>query len=470
GWGMSAADARRDEGAAGTVWVASVDAGQARGFLQLTGAELEAVKALGALLGGHGLERITSAFYERVTAVPELRQIIETYSTIPALKRTFHQYLVELFQGRVDDRYTERRQAIGRAHVRVFLRPGWYMAAYGVLWEEITDTLREMENASRGFLSAATRRARGGRAVLAGLDQQAALKGLHKLLMFDATLAVETYQEQELTRHLDRQASEHQARLRALSEQMVSLSQHLASLSQEMAASVQALANSASGLDTDAGRLAVSVDQTTRAATEGESVTRGAVDEALQAGSAAEQTLRYVETLAQRIAGLSRVAQSIEEVADQTNLLALNAAIEAARAGEQGQGFSVVAQEVRRLADQTRELVRRVQQELTTLTDEAGQAVEIAKKGQSRASAAAEKSQRAGAALQEIVAFMADAATSARRVDEAASGLHREIKDVGDTSKELAAHATSVADLAQRVVEAGAVPMTTLQPRRERVR
>ncbi|QKF52529.1 Methyl-accepting chemotaxis protein McpQ [Pseudomonas graminis] len=111
-----------------------------------------------------------------------------------------------------------------------------------------------------------------------------------------------------------------------------------------------------------------------------------------------------VQTLAQKVYGISKVLDVIRSVAEQTNLLALNAAIEAARAGEAGRGFAVVADEVRALAHRTQSSTLEIEQLVGDIRQGTDHAVAAMQDSNSRAQTTLELAQSAGVALDDIAA------------------------------------------------------------------
>lgn len=81
-------------------------------------------------------------------------------------------------------------------------------------------------------------------------------------------------------------------------------------------------------------------------------------------------------SLQKRAKDVTKIVETVEEIANQTNLLALNAAIEASRAGEHGRGFAVVADEIRSLAEESKDAVQHINSNLLSFIDEIDSVVE----------------------------------------------------------------------------------------------
>ncbi|MBM7540189.1 methyl-accepting chemotaxis protein [Amphibacillus cookii] len=138
---------------------------------------------------------------------------------------------------------------------------------------------------------------------------------------------------------------------------------------------VDLLTQAITAMTTQNEKMSTLTTKTATVSTEGSEIIERLQASNAESLTASQQVSNEIKALSDKVKEITKVMDTIENIAEETNLLALNASIEAARAGEHGKGFSVVAEEIRKLAEQSKGATHQVQSVVSAIVNETASTV-----------------------------------------------------------------------------------------------
>lgn len=323
-------------------------------MIQLTNKDLYIAAQLQPLVC-ENIDQIVSSFYFNLEKEPSLIELINKYSTIERLKETLNLHLIELFEGKIDQEFINKRNRIAQAHVRIGLETRWYICAFQNLQLHLFDlVVSYFTNSEDTFI---------------------AMRTITKLINLEQQLVLEAYeQENEKIRQLFKEKEDLvKWELNHAVEELAGSMEYTNKSIFQMSEQTEEILK-LSKLHTEFAKKTSEKSFSGKNQLENQNENMQTINQKVIEIS---KELDYLEGISKEI---SNIVELVTNIAEQTNLLALNAAIEAARAGEVGKGFTVVAQEVKKLAEETKvsvskvsELVTKNNTQITNVTNKLGE-------------------------------------------------------------------------------------------------
>lgn len=388
-------------------------------LIGLTTQDLVLVKSFQPLVRER-IDEIVFVFYEKVLAVPSLRQIIEERSTIERLKQTLRTYIIEMFDGEVDEAAIQKRMKVAQMHFKIGLEPKWYMGTFQQVQEVIIGLINKE---------------------LKAIDiQEKAMLTISKLINFEMQIVLEEYEKE----NVKLRESQYEIVKTELKSKISSISEDLAGLTEETSTSVKQVNVHASAMRESIHSNVESVRQIQLDAAGGNETVQQLESQMKFITGSTEHMGEIIGQLKSSSDQIINIIAIVKQIAEQTNLLALNASIEAARAGAYGNGFAVVAQEVRKLAEQSKQSVEQITALVHTSTALTNQAVNTIFDVKQRVALGLEGSMEAQTTFRKILHSIDENDRHINRVEADVMELVQVIKGIGNDTRKVATTAENL--------------------------
>ncbi|WP_158221494.1 globin-coupled sensor protein [Terribacillus sp. 7520-G] len=275
------------------------------------------------------IESIVTRFYQNITNQDNLLAIIENNSSVDRLKQTLKRHIQEMFDGKVDADYVEKRKRIALIHAKIGLEPKWYMGAF-------QDLLQQMLSIYEKHITDFH-------------DYRTVVLATTKIFNIEQQIVLDAYNTEHERVHI-----EHIETQNKLHESIQATSESLTSIFMQVNHAVEGLVAFSATLTEQSNETKQAAKEVVNHSEEGQAGLVFQQERMQRIGDQMDMVQKELTALEQAAAKIGSIVGLVEGIAEQTNLLSLNASIESARAGEQGKGFAVVASEVRKLAEETK--------------------------------------------------------------------------------------------------------------------
>ncbi|MFZ5449366.1 MAG: protoglobin domain-containing protein [Thermodesulfobacteriota bacterium] len=145
---------------------------------RFTELEMETLKTLFPLVEPHA-DRIVTDFYNLFLQIPDTAKYLKGETQIARLQPLHRAWLLAMFQGPYDDRYFQRLQRVGHAHVRIGLSAHFVYVGMNLVRRHLHQIIETEVDARQ---------------------RQAAFVALEKILDLNLDIIARTYHEEEIRR------------------------------------------------------------------------------------------------------------------------------------------------------------------------------------------------------------------------------------------------------------------------------